>query len=106
MSDGTTKTITNDVDDGGEFAAKSFTSTNNLVDRENGDVTKSSSNDATYIITVDTVTVTVTNGGMSTSSSAVVKQDGAERLKHKVRWISQNGETETYTVEWKDKEER
>jgi hypothetical protein len=85
-----------------------------LVDTNSGIVTKNEANDVTYIVTVDTVTVTVSNGGMSASRSVIVKQDAKERPKHTVRWVAKIIEhnvnwtdeiIDTCKVVWKDKEE-
>ena len=83
LPDGTTEVKTNDPS-----ATKSFSSTNNLVNATSGVVTKNEANDVTYVVTVDTVTVTVSNGGMSASRSVIVKQDAKELPKHTVRWIT------------------
>lgn len=107
--DGTTEVKTNDPS-----ATKSFSSTNYLVDTNTGIVTKNEANDVTYVVTVDTVTVTVSNGGMSANRSVIVKQDAKERPKHTVRWVAKIIEhnvnwtdeiIDTCKVVWKDKEE-
>jgi hypothetical protein len=105
--DGRTETKTSGL-------SEAYTSTNNLVNIETGLVTKDSANEATYPITVDNVTVTVSNGGKSETRTASVKQNGKDRPKHTVKWVVNKENHNVYwtdeiidtcTVTWKDKEE-